>query len=119
MNETLNKLIDQVSGALGTTVDNVVKLYPQLRTEYMWYKVLDGIDGILVVLFIVWFVGSALGPVLALTIFEDYTDEKTVPKLLKFLGFSLMVILGVSTLLNILKPIVAPDIVLILDLLKK
>lgn len=41
-----NLILDKVSQALGTTVDNVVKFYPQLRTEYSWYYVLDKINDI-------------------------------------------------------------------------
>lgn len=39
-----NLVLDKVSKALGMTVDNVVKLYPQLRTEWSWYYVLDNIN---------------------------------------------------------------------------
>lgn len=41
-----NLILDKVSQALGTTVDNVVKFYPQLRTEYSWYYVLGKINDI-------------------------------------------------------------------------
>lgn len=39
-----NLVLDKVSKALGMTVDNVVKLYPQLRNEWSWYYVLDNIN---------------------------------------------------------------------------
>lgn len=39
-----NVILDKVSHALGTTVDNVVRIYPQLRTEYSWYYVTDKIN---------------------------------------------------------------------------
>lgn len=39
-----NLVLDKVSKALGMTVDNVVKLYPQLRKEWSWYYVLDNIN---------------------------------------------------------------------------
>ena len=39
-----NAILDKVSHALGTTVDNVVRIYPQLRTEYSWYYVTDKIN---------------------------------------------------------------------------
>ena len=44
--KVFNLILDKVSQALGTTVDNVVKFYPQLRTEYSWYYVLDKINDI-------------------------------------------------------------------------
>lgn len=39
-----NTILDKVSQALGTTVDNAARMYPQLRSEYSWYCVTDKIN---------------------------------------------------------------------------
>ncbi len=62
-------IIDKVSKALGTTVDNVVKLYPQLRTEYSWYYLLDNLQDVLGTLIII---NGCLGVGAFLSMFFEY-----------------------------------------------
>ena len=80
-------IIDKVSQALGTTVGNVVKLYPQLRTEYSWYYLLDNLQDVLGTLILI--VGCVcVGTLLFMFIECDgYEDEYT--KALKILKWSL------------------------------
>lgn len=70
-------IIDKVSHALGTTVDNVVKLYPHLRTEYSWYYLLENSQETLGTLILVngfLAVGSLIFMVFA---YDEDEDEYT------------------------------------------
>jgi hypothetical protein len=40
------EIVDGVAHSLNMTVDSLIKIYPQLRTEYSWYYVLDKINDI-------------------------------------------------------------------------
>lgn len=80
-------IIDKVSQALGTTVDNVVKLYPQLRTEYSWYYLLDHLQDVLGTLILVnGFIACGSFMFLFFS-FDEYEDEYT--RALKILKWSL------------------------------
>lgn len=107
-------IIDKVSQALGTTVDNVVKLYPQLRTEYSWYYLLDNLQDVLVTLILI--VGCAcVGAFLFLFFsFDEYEDEYT--KALKILKWSIgieILLVPLFVVAFALQGFMCPDILII------
>lgn len=102
-------IVDKVSDALGTTVDNVVKVYPQLRTEYSWYYVLDNINEITLLLFIMGAV--ALSFILAVIIpYSRWKDYKTPLSI----SFCVLALLGVVYIVSfVLEGFLCPDILII------
>lgn len=102
-------IIDKVSKALGTTVDNVVKLYPQLRAEYSWYYVLDNLSEIASAFFVIGFVGLILVAFGALT--EEGRVVYKVPICIAGIVVALLAITCVVTML--MKGFMCPDILII------
>lgn len=114
-----NLILDKVAHALNMTVNNVIKLYPQLRTEYSWYYLCDKLQDVLICAIIV--VGL-IGSVILIPILVIYdSDEDEYLKAFKFFKWCL-VVLGVSTVLLMaviaLKGFMCPDIMIIKEFLK-
>ena len=110
-----NAILDKVSHALGTTVDNVVRIYPQLRTEYSWYYVTDKIND---------FSGNSLLALGILILFacayvfiDGHTEEKykTYVKIAICIWI-LLVIINIVSL--VAQGFVCPDILIIKEFLK-
>lgn len=107
-------IIDKVSQALGTTVDNVVKLYPQLRVEYSWYYLLDNLQDVLGTLILI---NGCVGVGTLLFIYiECDSDEDEYTRALKILKWSL----GIEILFVLLfvvaftlQGFICPDILII------
>ena len=114
-----NLILDKVSQALGTTVNNVIKLYPQLRTEYSWYYLCHTTQEIL---------GSALILILALgamifipAIVVNDVDEDDYKKTIKFLKWTLIVVAVLTVIVVtafVLEAFMCPDIMIIKDFIK-
>lgn len=101
-------IIDKVSQALGTTVDNVVKLYPQLRAEYSWYYVLDNINEISSVIFIT---GAIALSFVCTTIIPHRLKEYKTPLCILICVLVLLALIYLVTL--VLKGFMCPDILII------
>lgn len=111
-----NAILDKVSHALGTTVDNVVRIYPHLRTEYSWYYVTDKIND---------FSGNSLLALGMLILFacayvfiDGHTEEKykTYVKIAICIWI-LLVIINIVSL--VAQGFVCPDILIIKEVLNK
>ena len=48
----LKEIIDGIAHSLNMTVDGLVKVYPQIRTEYSWYYVCNTFQVIFALLFL-------------------------------------------------------------------
>ena len=109
-----NLILDKVSQALGTTVDHVVKLYPQLRTEYSWYYLCNTTQE---------YLGTALIIILALgaiifipAIVVNDPDEEDYKKTIKFLKWTCIVVAVLTVIVVIafvLEAFICPDILII------
>lgn len=111
-----NVILDKVSHALGTTVDNVVRIYPQLRTEYSWYYVTDKIND---------FSGNSLlvlGVLILFACVYVFIDGHTDGKYKTFVKIAiciwvLLVIINIISL--VAQGFVCPDILIIKEVLNK
>lgn len=114
-----NLILDKVSQALGITVDSVVKLYPQLRTEYSWYYVCDNLQNTSLTAIVVILVLS--GMMLLPPIMVNDHDEEDYIKASKLLKWALVVV-GVFAVLLLLstlgKGFLCPDIMIIKEFIK-
>ena len=110
-----NLILDKVSQALGTTVDNVVKFYPQLRTEYSWYYVLDKTNDISEKFLLTF--GLIMLFACAYIFIEGYSAEKykTYVKIAICI-FVLMVIIYIVSF--VLQGFMCPDILIIEKFIK-
>lgn len=114
-----NLILDKVSHALGTTVDGVIKLYPQLRTEYSWYYICDNLQA---ASFIILVAGLAVNAVILIPpLVAADPDDEEYQKAVKFAKWSLM-ILAVLTVVCVvstaLKGFMCPDILIIKEFIK-
>lgn len=114
-----NLILDKVSHALGMTVNNVVKLYPQLRVEYSWYYVCDNLQDISIIVggIILAVCGVVLLPMILLNCPDDdgYVMAVKVGKLALGVVGVLAVVLLIST---VLKGFMCPDIMIIKEFIK-
>lgn len=112
-------IVDKVSDALGTTVDNVVKLYPQLRIEYSWYYLLDNLQSVLgTLILIVGCVGGIYSLVMTIESDPDEDDYKKGVKVFKWsLGFEILFVL-LFVVAFALQGFMCPDILIIEKFIK-
>ena len=110
-----NLILDKVSQALGTTVDNVVKFYPQLRTEYSWYYVLGKINDISEDCLLTF--GVIMLFACAYIFIEGYSAEKNKTYIkIAICIFVLMVIIYIISF--VVQGFVCPDILIIEKFIK-
>ena len=110
-----NLFIDKVSQALGVTVDNVVKLYPQLRNEFSWYYVLDKINDISETFLII--IGVALFFGAGFIFLEDLTSKQSKTCVIR--GFCIFVLIGIIYIVSfVLQGFMCPDILIINKFIK-
>lgn len=108
--EEFNLILDKVSQALGITVDNVVKLYPQLRTEYSWYYVLDKLNDFSETFLII--IGVILFFTAGFIFLEDLTSKQY--KTCVISGFCIFVLMAIIYIVSfVLKGFMCPDILII------
>lgn len=109
-----NLILDKVSQALGVTVDNVVKLYPQLRNEYSWYYVLDKINDISETFLII--IGMTLFGA-GFIFLEDLTSKQY--KTCVISGFCIFVLMAIIYIVSfVLQGFMCPDILIIEKFIK-
>ncbi|MCR5493063.1 MAG: hypothetical protein K6F12_05290 [Streptococcus sp.] len=110
-----NLILDKVSQALNMTVDNVVKLYPQLRNEYSWYYVLDKINDIS---------GNSLfvlGGLLLFAIAYIFIDGCTMNEYKTYvkIAICIWVLMAIINVISfVLQGFMCPDILIIKEFLK-
>lgn len=107
-------LISKLADLLQVGVDGATKAYPVLREQYIWYKVLGEIMATAgVVLFVLFVFG-----VFALLVFScDSRYPKWFPKLCKIASIVAVVALVIMVGSSILRVVLAPDIMMILEML--
>lgn len=113
------EIVDGIAHSLNLTVDSLVKIYPQLRTEYSWYYLCDTLQLIfgfsLVVLLVVDGI-FAFPPFII-----DSPDDESYKQALKFLKWSLVisvVLLIVLLVATVGKGFMCPDILIIEKFIK-
>ena len=114
-----NLILDKVSQALGTTVDNVIKLYPHLRTEYSWYYLCDTlqyiISGALPIIL------SLIGVFIVPSIIFNKSGSKEYKISLIILKCLLVIIVVLTVLflaVIVIKGFMCPDILIIERIIK-
>lgn len=114
-----NLILDKVSQALNMSVDNIVKIYPQLRIEYTWYYLLDNLQEVLGALILI--VGCVGGIYSLLMIIDSYPDEddyKNGVKVFKWsLGFEILFVL-LFVVAFAFQGFMCPDILIIKNFIK-
>lgn len=108
-------LISKLADLLQVGVDGATKAYPVLREQYIWYKALGEIMTTAGVVLFVLFVFGFFG----LLFFEFSYNKypKWFPKLCKIASIVAVVALVVVVGSSILRTVLAPDIMMILELL--
>lgn len=107
------EIINDIAGSLNITVDNLVKTYPALKTEYIWYKTCENIE------LISSMFSALLMLVLLVSLSYDYIEEPETKhtKLIKYTTIALIFFVIIMIALMIIKPLIAPDIVIIKDII--
>lgn len=100
----MNILAEQLAELLNIGIEQAVKLYPILRTQFVWYEMLNTIGALLLV------GGVIITTLLLFFVSDEYVEvNKIVVAVL--LVSTIAAILGL-TLLGV-RPIFAPDLMLI------
>ncbi len=109
-------LTNKLAELLQVGVDGATKAYPVLREQYIWYRVFGEImttaGVVLFTLLLFGFCGS-------IVLWVSYVDghPKWLPKLCKILGIVAVVALVVMVGSSIFRVVLAPDIMMILEML--
>lgn len=113
------EIVDGIAHSLNMTVDSLVKIYPQLRTEYSWYYVCDNLQDIS---FIAILVVIALSGIFILPpiLMDDHDDDNYIMavKALKWVLALVVVLFVVVIVSTVLKGFMCPDIMIIKEFLK-
>lgn len=109
------EIIDGVAHSLNMSVDALVKAYPQLRTEYSWYYVLDKINDISENCLLTF--GVIMLFACAYIFIEGYSAEKNKTYIkIAICIFVLMVIIYIISF--VVQGFVCPDILIIEKFIK-
>ncbi len=113
----LKEIIDGVAHSLNMTVDGLVKVYPQIRTEYSWYYACNTFQVIFALLFLLSIGISAGTLAIWASSVNDYrSTEKRCNDNLKAFKASLTITLGlfvIVLLIIVLKSFMCPDVLII------
>lgn len=109
-------LTNKLADLLQVGVDGATKAYPVLREQYIWYKIFGEIMATTgIVLFVLFVFG--LFALLVFGLSYDSRYPKWFPKLCKIFGIVAVVALVVMVGSSMLRVVLAPDIMMILEML--
>lgn len=118
----LKEIVDGIAHSLNMTVDGLVKVYPQIRTEYSWYYACNTFQVIFTLLFLLTIGISAVTLANWVSSVNDYrSTEECCNDNLKAFKVSLVItlVMFVMILLTIiLKSFMCPDILIIKEFIK-
>lgn len=111
------EIIDGIAHSLNMTVDNLVKAYPHLRTEYSWYYSFTTVQIIFGALFGLTLIGSVIAFMNWTWIANDYHSSEIICKR----SFKAFVVISIITLIvftiflvsSVLKGFTSPDVLII------
>lgn len=113
----LKEIIDGVAHSLNMTVDGLVKVYPQIRTEYSWYYICNTFQVIFALLFLLSIGISAVTLAIWVSSVNNYrSTKKRCNDNLKAFKASLTITLGlfvIVLLIIVLKSFMCPDVLII------
>ena len=108
-----NEIVNKIAEWLQISVEKAIELYPQLRTEAVWYAVMNNVSTILLC--------SGVGIIIFMFVdymnytMNSYSDEvevkKSAGRRLKILVKFLMVLVALLLVLTIVSPFLYPNIV--------
>ena len=111
-------LTNKLAELLQVGVDGATKAYPVLREQYIWYKVMENV---IVTTGIVLFIGLIVAGVVGLINMLEYSGDddslEWTMKILKTISLVCLVSLIVMLTAVILRVVLAPDIMMILEML--
>ena len=103
----MEQILQQIADALRVSVETVVQQYPMIRGQFIAYDILGNIQ---FVSMLVAIIGAIALPFVTMIMSDDGEDYKPVAKRIRIaIGILLVIFLITSTL----KPILAPDYMLI------
>lgn len=113
----LKEIIDGVAHSLNMTVDGLVKVYPQIRTEYSWYYTCNTFQVIFALLFLLS-IGISAGTlaIWASSVNDCRSTEKRCNDNLKAFKVSsaiTLVMFVIVLLIIALKSFMCPDVLII------
>ena len=109
----MDNIMNKIAEWLQISVEKAIELYPQLRTEAVWYSVMNNVSTIIV----------CLGVGIIIFMFVDYMNytmdsyrnevevKKSAGRRLKTLVKFLMVLVALLLVLSIVSPFLYPNIV--------
>nr|UVY07254.1 MAG: hypothetical protein [Bacteriophage sp.] len=113
----LKEIIDGIAHSLNMTVDGLVKVYPQIRTEYSWYYVCNTFQVIFALLFLLSIGISAVTlAIWAYSVNNYRSTEKCCNDNLKAFKVSsaiTLVMFVIVLLIIALKSFMCPDVLII------
>ncbi len=113
----LKEIIDGVAHSLNMTVDGLVKVYPQIRTEYSWYYACNTFQVIFTLLFLLSIGISAVTLCIWVSsVNDDCSTEKCCNDNLKAFKVSsaiTLVMFVIVLLIIALKSFMCPDVLII------
>ncbi len=101
-----NEIINKIAEWLQVSVEKAIELYPQLRTEAVWYRAMTNLSYLLAIS-LAFSLGITFMVWMDLKDFEDEQDEKRLKMFLKLSGLLVLLFLLVITF----SPFLYPNIV--------
>lgn len=112
----MEELMLKLAELLEVTVDAAIELYPLLRSQFVWYKILTDLSKVNIAFTIGGLILLIAGALQLDTVYDD-EDKKSARKIIK-IGVVLLVVAVIAWISLIFsKNLIAPDIVFIKDVL--
>ena len=118
----MNILIEKLAEFLETTIEQATKLYPILKQQYMWYKILDSFSFIVEITCIISALLLLMSGVIYCVISAEQhreEDKKLMKKYIKILLIIFIVGIVISLARNTATLLLAPDLMLLKEFLIK
>lgn len=120
----MEELAIKIAELLDISVQGAIDLYPVIREQYVWYRVLTGVGGWVMILGFIFSVSIGITYSIRRDtrkyawrddeVTEEWASIDRVFKVALSI-FALLIVIGIAT--DILIPFLAPDIILIKDFL--
>lgn len=116
----MNELASKLADILDVTTKAALDLYPVIRDQFVWYGALGSIKNVFFTLFVVsLFAGAMIAMFLSIEECWELEDWKRNRKAAKWIIFTPVLSLIIILVINILSYFLAPDIMIVMELLNK
>lgn len=116
----MNELASKLADVLDVTTKAAIDLYPVMRDQFLWYGALDSIKNVFLALLVVsLFAGAIIAMFLQIEECWGLEDWKNNWKAAKWIILTPVLSLIIILVINVSSYFVAPDIMLVMELLNK